>query len=230
MKSILFFLYLLLLFMPAFPLYAQYAHNPELWQPGSDSLTQYPSGSTQVLLRHSDRTFGNKMLRAGAYSLGYNAVIMTALILSPEYISLWDKETAFTKESLKAEYKRTFTTAPQMDKDLFIINYVGHPYQGSFYYNATRSQGAKIWQASLFTVLQATLWEYLWEGGLEQPSVQDLIITHLGGIILGELAHRATLAMSRNGFTWYEIIATCVINPAYAVNNGFKPQTSNLRR
>ncbi|HHV40299.1 MAG TPA: DUF3943 domain-containing protein [Bacteroidales bacterium] len=238
--------FLILLFVPFFtiPLNAQYARNPELWYHKADFSqdTMHSQGnnplplnnllpqatepvlkhSEQIILKHSDRTFGNKMLRGSAYSLGYNAVIMTALILSPEYISQWDKETAFTKESLKAEYKRTFTTLPELDDDLFIINYVGHPYQGTFYYNSVRSQGAAMWQASLFAVIQTLLWEYLWEGGLEHPSVQDLIATPLGGIVFGELAHRATLAMAKNGFTWYEIIATCIINPAYAINNGFK--------
>ncbi|MFA5497798.1 MAG: DUF3943 domain-containing protein [Bacteroidales bacterium] len=230
--------FLILLFVPFFtiPLNAQYARNPELWHQNTDfsqdamhlpennslPLNNLLPQAAEPVLKHSDRTFGNKMWRGSAYSLGYNAVIMTALILSPEYISQWDKETAFTKESLKAEYKRTFTTLPELDDDLFIINYVGHPYQGTFYYNSVRSQGAAMWQASLFAVIQTLLWEYLWEGGLEHPSVQDLIATPLGGIVFGELAHRATLAMAKNGFTWYEIIATCIINPAYAINNGFK--------
>ena len=203
MKSILFFLYLLLLFMPAFPLYAQYAHNPELWQPGSDSLTQYPSGSTQVLLRHSDRTFGNKMLRAGAYSLGYNAVIMTALILSPEYISLWDKQTAFTKESLKAEYKRTFTTAPQMDKDLFIINYVGHPYQGSFYYNATRSQG---------------------------PNMASLLVYRIAGNTLGIPLGRRPGAAQCSGFDYYSSGRHYFGRAGSQSHSGYEPKRVHLVR
>ena len=73
--------------------------------------------------------------------------------------------------------------------------------------------------------MQSVVWEYVWEGGLEQPSIQDLIVTPLGGIILGELSHRATLAMRNKGFQWYEIILTCIINPAYALNNGFKRPT-----
>ncbi len=173
-------------------------------------------------LKHSEKTFGNKMLRGTGYALGDNAVIMTALVLSPEYISQWDRKEVFTATAMREQYIRTFTTAPVKDNDLAVINYIGHPYQGSFYFNATRSQGALFWQASLFTILQSALWEYVWEGGLEQPSIQDLIITPLGGILLGELSHRATLAMRKNGFQWYEIIATCIINPAFAINNGFK--------
>ena len=196
--------FLAMMLLPFTSLNAQYIREPD---PG---------------LKHSDKTFGNKMLRGTGYSLGYNAVIMTALILSPEYISQWDRKEAFRAASMKAQYKKTFTTAPVRDNDLAVINYIGHPYQGSFYFNTTRSQGALFWQSSLFTILQSTLWEYVWEGGLEQPSIQDLIVTPLGGILLGELSHRATLAMRKNGFQWYEIIATCIINPAYAINNGFK--------
>lgn len=173
-------------------------------------------------LKYSEKTFGNKMLRGSGYALGYNTVIMTALVLSPEYISQWDRKEAFLAASMKAQYKKTFTTPPVKDKDLAVINYIGHPYQGSFYFNATRSQGALFWQASLFTFMQSVLWEYVWEGGLEQPSIQDLIFTPLGGILLGELSHRATLAMRKNGLQWYEIIVTCIINPAYAINNRFK--------
>ncbi|HNR28302.1 MAG TPA: DUF3943 domain-containing protein [Bacteroidales bacterium] len=46
---------------------------------------------------------------------------------------------------MKEQYRPTFTTFPVKDNDLFIVNYVGHPYQGSFYYNSARSQGAAIW-------------------------------------------------------------------------------------
>jgi hypothetical protein len=195
--------FLAVMLLAFIPLNAQYIRTPD------------------PVLKHNEKTFGNKMIRGSAYSLGYNAVIMTTLILSPEYISQWDRKEVFKSAAIREQYRLSFTTPPVKDNDLFIVNYVGHPYQGSFYYNAVRSQGARIWQSSLFAIMQSVLWEYVWEGGLEQPSIQDLIITPLGGILLGELSHRATLAMGKNGFQWYEIILTCIINPAYAFNNGF---------
>ena len=195
---------LALILFTALPANAQYFRDPD------------------HLLHHSEKPFGNKLILGSAYSLGYNAVIMTTLILSPESISQWDRKEVFKGAAMKEQYRLTFTTPPVKDHDLFLVNYVGHPYQGSFYYNAVRSQGAPVWQSSVFTLMHSLLWEYVWEGGLEQPSIQDLIITPLGGILLGELSHRATLAMRKNGFQWYEIIATCIINPAFAINNGFK--------
>jgi hypothetical protein len=74
----------------------------------------------------------------------------------------------------------------------------------------------------LFGLSQALLWEYGWEAGVEQPSIQDLITTPIGGAIIGEVMHVATLAMGKHGFTWYEIITVCALNPAYALNNGFR--------
>ncbi|HNW50839.1 MAG TPA: DUF3943 domain-containing protein [Prolixibacteraceae bacterium] len=174
-------------------------------------------------LNHRERTFGNKILRGSLYSIGYNTVILTALVFAPESLSKWEnKEEKFSKSSILHQYKNAYTKPPVIDKDLWTTNYLGHPYQGAFYYNSVRSQGAKFWQASLFAWGQAVLWEYGWEAGIEQPSIQDLLTTPLCGILVGETFNLATLAMSRHGFTWYEIAAVCVINPAYAINNQFK--------
>ena len=125
-------------------------------------------------------------------------------------------------KSIKAQYRKSYTTAPVIDRDLWIVNYIGHPYQGGFYYNSLRSQQVNKWHSALFCIGQSILWEYGWEGGMEQPSIQDLITTPVGGIVVGELSHFATVQMSHKGFKWYEILAVCLINPSYAINNGFR--------
>ena len=58
--------------------------------------------------------------------------------------------------------------------------------------------------------------------GMEQPSIQDLIVTPLAGSLLGELIHFGTVQMSRNGFKWYEKAFVCIFNPMFAINNGFR--------
>ncbi|MFN8286653.1 MAG: DUF3943 domain-containing protein [Chitinophagales bacterium] len=78
------------------------------------------------------------------------------------------------------------------------------------------------WQSGLFSLGHGMLWEYVIEGGMEQPSVQDIIVTPVAGSLLGELFHFSTLRMSRNGFKWYEKLFVCVFNPMFALNNGFK--------
>jgi hypothetical protein len=174
-------------------------------------------------LNYREKPVGNKILRACSYSTIYNTIILTGLVFAPESLSKWDnKKEKFKFSSILDQYKSAYTKPPVIDKDLWTTNYIGHPYQGSFYYNSMRSQGAKVWQASLFAWGQAVLWEYGWEAGVEQPSIQDLITTPCCGILLGEATNLTTLAMSRHGFTWYEIAAVIVINPAYALNNHFK--------
>jgi hypothetical protein len=173
-------------------------------------------------IKHREDRTTNKIIRGTAYSFAYNVVIGTTLTLSSEQITQWNKKDKFTVKAILEQYERTFTTAPVIDTDLPIINYLGHPYQGSIYYNALRCQGANARQSALFCAAHALLWEYAWEGGIEQPSIQDLVITPAAGILLGELSHVLTIKMSRNGFRWYEVVTVCLLNPMYAVNNGFK--------
>lgn len=143
---------------------------------------------------------------------------MTILLLSNEGFSKWKKSEA---GNIGQHYRAAFTLPPIMDKDTWWNDYFGHPYQGSFDYNLLRSQGANIWQSSLFVTFHSFVWEYGIEAAEERPSIQDIILTPVGGILLGELFHFATMRMCRNGITWYEGILISLINPAFLLNNGF---------
>lgn len=166
-----------------------------------------------------DASTGKKLWRANCWAVGYNLLAASLLVTMPENASKWNKQDV---RAVLPQYKKTFTGLPTIDKDIWYINYVGHPYQGSCYYNALRSQGATWWQSGLFSLGHSLLWEYVVEGGMEQPSVQDIIVTPVGGSLLGELFHFSTIRMSRNGFKWYEKVFVCVFNPMFALNNGFK--------
>lgn len=147
-------------------------------------------------------------------------MLSTALLFTlPKDVSNWSKQ---NPQAVNVQYRKTFSRPPVLDADVWYINYLGHPYAGACYYNAIRSQSAKFWQAALFSLGHSLVWEYVAEGGLEQPSIQDLIVTPIVGSLLGELIHHATVTMSRNGFTWYEKMFVCVFNPMFAINNGFK--------
>lgn len=170
-----------------------------------------------------------KIGRGFGYSFLLNGTLGIFLVLAPADITMWGREDKFHPDVMKQQYIYSFTRPPVFDKDLFMVNYVGHPYQGSFYYNSLRSQGANWWQSSLFCTAQSVIWEYGIEGGMEQPSIQDLIVTPVLGTIVGELSYRAAIKMSRNGFNWYEKVATCIINPAYVINNGFKRHSVSIK-
>lgn len=166
-------------------------------------------------------TGANKFARASLNALGYNITMGTILFLSPESFTNWSKDDKLKIESILSQFRESYSNVPVIDNDDWPVNYVGHPYQGSFYYNSLRSQDVNFWYSSLFCLGNTLLWEYVWEAGFEQPSIQDLAVTPIAGVLLGELIHRATITMSKNGFRWYEIVLVTGLNPAYAINNGF---------
>ncbi len=176
-----------------------------------------------------NKSFLNKLGRAINYTIGYDVIVTGWILVVPQSISKWDVPAKFNVPAMKKQYHRSYTEPPVFDDDMFVVNYIGHPYQGGFYYNTMRSQGATVLQSSLFCIGQSLIWEYVYEAGMEQPSIQDLITTPFVGIIVGELCHVATLKMSKNGFRWYEIPLVCILNPSYAINNRFRFNNSSGR-
>lgn len=185
---------------------------------------QFDSLENRFVLRNESANFGRKLMRSSLLVLGFNSGITSLLMVMPEDISKWNKK------NYKNQFKKSYTSPPVFDKDKWYINYVGHPYQGTIYYNSLRSQGAKAWQAALFGLGSIALWEYTIEAGFEQPSIQDLIVTPVAGALLGELFHFSTIKMSKNGYKWYEKAFVSFFNPAFAINNGFKWSEENHLR
>ena len=99
------------------------------------------------------------------------------------------------------------------DLDDFVVNQVGHPYQGNNYFTSGRANGLSFYESAALAAFGSGTWEYFGETNL--PSVNDLINTTLGGIALGEMFHRAawlvldTRATGR-GRMWREIGATAL--------------------
>lgn len=192
-------------------------------QQGRSNNRRFPAyidtATHEIFLHHQKGTTARKVGVALGYTFAYQVSVYGLLYALPESVSKWNST---TKKNFGSHYRQTFTRPIVLDGDLWYVNYVGHPYQGALYYNAMRAQGAPMWQASLFTFANSYAWEFLLEGAIEQPSIQDLIVTPIAGTLLGELFHLATMRMSRKGFTWYEKAFVCVFNPVFALNNGFK--------
>lgn len=74
------------------------------------------------------------------------------------------------------------------DQDEFWVNHFGHPYQGSYYYAAARSNNLPLWESALNTMFASLIWELFAEN--ETPSYNDLIVTTIGGISVGEMLYR----------------------------------------
>lgn len=189
--------------------FSDYLHNALSFTPADEKQS----------LRNANSTFMKKAGRGALLIGGVEVVGMVALILMPKEVTKWEDDWV---KAAERNYKRAFTSAPVMDQDDWQINYIGHPVAGSFYYNAVRSQNATWWQSFLFATAQSFIWEYIVEGCAEQPSIQDLIVTPVGGMALGEPAHLATMAMRRNGFNFIEKVVTFIINPMFVINNGYR--------
>ncbi|SDP23642.1 protein of unknown function [Mucilaginibacter sp. OK268] len=74
------------------------------------------------------------------------------------------------------------------DNDPFQTNQFGHPYHGSLFYSAFRSNGYTFWQSAPAAVVGSYLWETFAEN--QAPAPNDLINTSFGGIVLGEMTYR----------------------------------------
>ncbi|WP_289004401.1 DUF3943 domain-containing protein [uncultured Parabacteroides sp.] len=76
------------------------------------------------------------------------------------------------------------------DNDRMGTNMFLHPYHGSLYYNAARSNGYNYWISGLYAFGGSFMWEMFME--CEYPSTNDIIATPIGGMALGEVFYRAS--------------------------------------
>lgn len=88
--------------------------------------------------------------------------------------------------TIKENFKHGF----KWDNDNLNTNMFLHPYNGSLYYNAARSNGFNYWKSGLFAIGGSAMWELFME--CEYPSTNDIIATPIGGMCIGEVCFRAS--------------------------------------
>ena len=88
--------------------------------------------------------------------------------------------------TIKANFKHGF----EWDNDHLNTNMFAHPYNGSLYFNAGRSNGYNFWQSELFAIGGSAMWEMFME--CEYPSTNDIIATPVGGAAIGEVLYRTS--------------------------------------
>lgn len=129
------------------------------------------------MLHHRHKAFW----RAGAEVVGMN-------------LGQW----AFDRYILKGHYayiswstiKENFKHGFEWDDDHLHTNMFDHPYNGSIYFNAGRSNGFNFWQSELFAIGGSAMWEMFMER--EYPSSNDIIATPVGGAAIGEVLYRTS--------------------------------------
>lgn len=87
-----------------------------------------------------------------------------------------------------SSWKYNINKGWEWDDDRFGINFIGHPYTGSLYFNAARSQGYTYLESIPFAAGGSLMWEYF--GETTRPSLNDVINTPVNGEFLGEIFYR----------------------------------------
>lgn len=111
--------------------------------------------------------------------------------------------------------KENFRHGFEWDDDHLSTNMFAHPYNGSIFYNAGRSNGFNFWQSGLFAVGGSAMWEMFMER--EYPSTNDIIATPIGGAAIGEVLYRTSDVILDDRATGAERLgreaAAFIINP-----------------
>ena len=104
------------------------------------------------------------------------------------------------------------------DGDRFLINQLGHAYQGSTYFASARINGFGFYPSILFIPLGSIMWETIME---PEPSINDVISTITSGMALGEILHRLFLEIDSSP----SVVATIgglPVSPIGTVNKLYK--------
>lgn len=116
------------------------------------------------------------------YFLGYQVATIGVLYALPESVSGWTDE---QKSGYSMSIWWDNVTHPQIDSDDFYINYILHPYWGAAYFVRAKERGYTDVQSFWYAALLSSAYEFGAEALFEEPSIQDLIVTPVGGTLVG---------------------------------------------
>lgn len=116
------------------------------------------------------------------------SVILGLLYVAPESVSNWDEEDKDNSLSdLGSKWWDNVSDGPVWDEDDWWLNWIMHPYWGAAYYIHARHYAYSRWESFWYSfIVSNVLYEYGVEAFAEEPSIQDLISTPVGGWLVGE--------------------------------------------
>jgi len=135
-----------------------------------------------------------------AGDIAKNGLVATGeTMLSNGFLMLVNRIFGFRWGSPSFKYiKGNFTTPWEWEAaDGFIVNQIGHTYQGSTYFNAGRVNGFSFYESVFFNALGSFTWEAFCESQL--ASINDFITTVTGSMALGEMLYRLHLEAYASG-------------------------------
>ncbi|RKR85305.1 uncharacterized protein DUF3943 [Mucilaginibacter gracilis] len=140
--------------------------------------------------------------------------------LFPWSLDRYIRKADYAKISFSTVWSHLNPGSWEFDNDEFQTNQFGHPYHGSYYFNAFRTNGHTFWES----VPAAFVGSYIWETAAENqnPAPNDFINTSFGGVVLGEMTYRLANKIINNrsrGFKRQasEVVAL-LVNPTNGLN------------
>jgi hypothetical protein len=155
--------------------------------------------------------------RDTAFFVGYEAVVAGILYVLPESVTKWDAEQRRTSMSRWWENVQH----PQWDQDHWYVNYLGHPYFGAIGYVRARERRFGAFDGFWYAALLSTLYEFGIEALFERPSYQDIIVTPVGGLLLGALLFEPIRRhiQAKPQRQWYDHLTLAVTDPLGTTNS-----------
>lgn len=148
--------------------------------------------------------------------LGYQAVGIGILYVLPADATGWDSE----KKKSSFENWWENVTHPEWDSDHWYVNYIGHAYFGAAYYTRARERGFNELESFLYSALASAMYEFGVEAIFEPPSYQDLIVTPVGGALLGFAVEPVRSWVKRKPDPrWYGHVILIATDPIGALNH-----------
>jgi hypothetical protein len=120
---------------------------------------------------------------------------LTSIVMVSFSINKWGSKydwAAVTPSSLADNFQTGFT----YDRDPYYTNQFLHALHGNYYFNVARSNGYDFWESGIFAFIGSFVWECCTE--IEPASINDQLNTTLGGMQMGEIAHRLAGALLDN--------------------------------
>jgi hypothetical protein len=156
--------------------------------------------------------------RDTAFLIGYQAVAIGVIFLLPEDVSHWSGKSHGLDQWVHNVSRPTF------DEDSWWLNYIAHPYVGAVYYIRARERGFGPWSSFAYSALASAAYEFGAEAFFEKPSIQDLIVTPVGGALLGAFAFEPIRARikAKPELAWYDHVGLFLTDPLGGLNRMFE--------
>jgi hypothetical protein len=154
-------------------------------------------------------------------ALGQTVVLNTLV----NRLDVWARDKDWARVGTRV-WARNIRYGWAWDEDAFPTNVFAHPYHGGLYFNAGRENGLDFFESVPVTLFGAFTWEYFAE--TERPSLNDFLMSTVGGVAIGEMFYRISATIRDNEATgarrtWREL-ATLPFDPVGAANRLFRGQ------